>query len=393
VNKTFFCFGGTDKARKTLLHMVSYYDHATGTVPRPTILLDKHTTDAHDNPVISMDDQGHIWIFSSSHGAGRPSYICVSKKPYDVSEFEWVLTTNFSYTQPWHVPGQGFLFLHTIYSGGRRLHQMTSPDGRTWTKPQLLAAIEMGHYQVSNRHGNKVGTCFNYHPRPKGLNWRTNLYYMETTDFGKTWRTADGKALTLPLTKPDNPALVHNFQADKRNVYCRDITFDAQGHPVLLVVTSGGWQSGPVNDPRLWQTARWTGTKWDIQGSIKSDNNYDTGSLYIEANGTWHIIGPTQTGPQPYNTGGEVAMWTSSDKGKTWKMTRQLTRNSKYNHTFCRRPLNAHADFYAIWADGHGRKPSDSRLYFCDKAGNVRMLPPIMKSDTATPKPIRAEAF
>ena len=99
-NKTFFCYGGTDKDNRTLMHMVSYYDHATGTVPRPTILLDKHTTDAHDNPVISLDDKGHVWIFSSTHGAGAPSYISMSKKPYSIDEFECVLTTNFSYPQP-----------------------------------------------------------------------------------------------------------------------------------------------------------------------------------------------------------------------------------------------------------------------------------------------------
>ncbi|MEK7995457.1 MAG: hypothetical protein AAB403_16780, partial [Planctomycetota bacterium] len=41
VEKTFFCYGGTtaDSNRK-LLHMVSYYDHKTAMVPRPTILLD-----------------------------------------------------------------------------------------------------------------------------------------------------------------------------------------------------------------------------------------------------------------------------------------------------------------------------------------------------------------
>src|SRR6187397_2210033 len=55
VNKTFFCYGGApaDDSRK-LLHMVSYFDHATGTVPRPTLLLDKHTDDAHDNPVMAI---------------------------------------------------------------------------------------------------------------------------------------------------------------------------------------------------------------------------------------------------------------------------------------------------------------------------------------------------
>ncbi|NQT50982.1 hypothetical protein HQ576_02970, partial [bacterium] len=46
----------------------------------------------------------------------------------------------------------------------------------------------------------------------------------------------------------------------------------------------------------------------------------------------------------------------------------------------------AHPDFYGFWADGHGRKPSDSRLYFCDRDGNVFRLPVKMDGDTAKPE-------
>lgn len=386
-NKTFFCYGGTDPELRTLLHMVAYYDHATGTVPRPTILLDKHTTDAHDNPVISLDDKGYIWIFSSSHGTGRPSYLSVSKKPYSIDDFERVLVTNFSYTQPYYLSGQGFLFLHTRYGGGRRLFQMTSLDGRTWSEPEMLAHIEQGHYQISWPHGKKVGTAFNFHPEPNGLNWRTNLYYMETDDFGRTWRTAAGETVTLPLTDPSNVALVHDFRSESRNVYMKDLAFDSAGRPVILFVASGGWQSGPQNDPRLWQTARWTGGEWDIQGSITSDNNYDSGSLYIERDDLWRIIGPTQPGPQRYNTGGEVAIWTSADQAKTWNLVRQLTRESPWNHTYCRKPISAHDDFYALWADGNAREKSESRLYFTNREGDhVWRLPVKMTEEHARPE-------
>jgi hypothetical protein len=110
------------------------------------------------------------------------------------------------------------------------------------------------------------------------------------------------------------------------------------------------------------------------------------GSIYVERDGLWRIIGPTEPGPQAYNTGGEIAMWTSTDRGTTWTKVKQMTAGSRYNHGYCRRPVNAHPDFYAIWADGHGRQPSESRLYFCDKAGNVRILPSLMKSDLARPE-------
>src|SRR4029078_12812929 len=119
----FFCYGGTtaQKAgdKQELLHMISYFDHATGRVPRPVILLNKKTSDAHDNPTLAIDDKGYLYIFSPSHGTGRPSYIHRSKKPYDITEFEQLLKTNFAYPEPWFVPGRGFLFLHTRYANGR----------------------------------------------------------------------------------------------------------------------------------------------------------------------------------------------------------------------------------------------------------------------------------
>jgi hypothetical protein len=394
VNKTFFCYGGMrvdEKGKRTLLHMVSCYDHATGRVPRPTILMDKLTDDAHDNPVISIDDKGHIWIFSSSHGTGRPSYISVSKKPYDVDDFECVRVTNYSYPQPYHLPGRGFVFLHTLYGKDpeypaaiRKLYFATSPDGREWTESTLFGAIDQGHYQVSWTDGTKVGSAFNYHPSPGGLNYRTNLYYIETTDFGKTWQNAEGQKLEFPLSKPDHPALVHDYRPEDLKVYVMDVNFDASGRPVILYLTSKGYESGPKNDPRTWCTARWTGTEWEVRGSITSDNNYDMGSIYLEEDGLWRIIGPTEPGPQPYNTGGEIAMWVSADEGATWKKAGQLTSGSKYNHGYCRRPIHAHPDFYAFWADGHAREPSESRLYFCDKSGErVRMLPPSMEGESA----------
>jgi hypothetical protein len=401
VNKTFFCYGGsTDDGQ--LLHMVSYYDHERDVVPRPTILLNKETDDAHDNPVISVDEQGYIWIFSTSHGTSRPSYVHRSALPYDISTFELIdavytaqgkeeAMDNFSYVQMRHVPGQGFVCYFTKYNypAKRTICFMTSRDGRHWSEWQRLAAIEEGHYQVSHLTDGKSATSFNFHPLGQGLNYRTNLYYMETTDFGKTWKSADGKKLELPLTEPINPALVHEYQKEGLKIYTIDLQFDHRGYPVILYIASKGYESGPINNPRTWTIAHWVGDAWEIKPVTTSDSNYDMGSLYIEAD-VWRIIGPTASGAQPYNPGGEMEMWVSGDEGLTWSKTGVLTSNSQYNHTYARRPINAHPDFYALWADGDCRARSESRLYFCDQAGNVRLLPVRMEEELAVPARLNA---
>src|SRR5690606_29427457 len=143
----------------------------------------------------------------------------------------------------------------------------------------------------------------------------TNLYYLQTKDFGKTWQTVDGKQIELPLTEVSNHALVHNYDAEERNVYISDVNFDKKGNPVILYLTSTGPLPGPEDGPRIWYTAYWTGKKWDIKEFTSSGNNYDMGSIYIEENNLWKVIAPTKTGPQPYNTGGEMVMWVSKNKG------------------------------------------------------------------------------
>ncbi|MGC4050466.1 MAG: hypothetical protein QM757_13900 [Paludibaculum sp.] len=102
----------------------------------------------------------------------------------------------------------------------------------------------------------------------------------------------------------------------------------------------------------------------------------------------WRFIGPTGVGPQAWSTGGEVENWESRDDGQTWKKTLALTKNSLRNHTYVRRPLNAHPDFYALWADGDALKPSASCLYFSNRQGQVFRLPAVMKGKTGQPEPV-----
>jgi hypothetical protein len=395
-NKTFFCYGGTTGKPNELACMVSCFDHATGKVPRPRIVLVKQTDDAHENPTVQLDDAGHVWVFCATHGPAPTSHIFRSVKAFAIDEFvEWRRPTrrgdNFSYSQPWFVPGRGLLFLHTKYENGRRfLHWMASDYSQRRLASGQLATVAQGHYQISHRRGQRVATAFNYHPEKGGLNARTNLYYLETETMGAHWRTAAGELISTPITTIKNAALVHDYESEGKLVYLKDLNFDADGHPVILYLTSRGYAPGPKAGKREWLTAQWMGRDWRIRPFTTSDHNYDYGSLYVE-NGEWRIIAPTEPGPQPWSTGGEMVLWTSRDEGATWNKLKQLTTGSRFNHTYARRPLNAHPQFYALWADGNPLQPSESRLYFTDREGShVWQLPYTMSQDEAEPEVVPA---
>jgi hypothetical protein len=388
VQKTFFVYGGSPKGERHLLCMIGSFVHRTRHVQRPVIVHDKLSVDdPHDNPSVNLDSEGHVWVFVSGRATRRQGYVYRSVAPYDISRFERLAEKTITYPQPWHVAGRGFLHLFTRYTNGRELFWETSPDGRTWSETRQLAGFG-GHYQTSQARGETVASFFNYHPGGN-VDQRTNLYYAQTIDLGKTWTTADGAPLTLPLKQIQNPALVVDYAAQKRTVYTCDLNFDPAGRPILLYVLSRDHRPGPIAGPREWTTAHWTGKRWDFSTITTSDHNYDMGSLYVHG-GEWLVIAPTDIGPQPWGGGGEMVLWASPDEGRTWTRRRNITHNSEFNHNYARRPLDAHDPFFAFWADGNPNKLSPSRLYFTESSGeHVWRLPFTMDGEFATPERVK----
>jgi hypothetical protein len=385
--KTFFVYGGTTKAaERHLLIMISYYDHKTHKVPKPVIVFDKAgVNDPHDNAALSIDDQGYIWVFISGRMTIRPGMIFKSHVPYSIDRFDKILVGEMTYPQPWWVDGKGFLYLFTKYTNGRELYWSTSRDGETWSPERKLAGMG-GHYQVTNMTGHKLVSVFNYHPGGN-VDKRTNIYAVQTEDMGNSWKTIDGKPVEIPLSDPHNIALIKDFEAEHKLVYINDLNFDSDGNPVILAIISRDFRPGPQGNPREWMIIHWKNNKWNFHKVCESGHNYDMGSLYIEKD-CWKIIGPTETGPQKYGTGGEIALWTSQDEGLTWRKISDLTQHSLRNNSYVRRPLNASSEFYSFWADGDADKLSESHLWFSDKDGKkVWELPYEMENEFM--KPVR----
>ena len=395
VDKTFFVYGGTvDSDQRHLLCMIGEFDHKTQLVSRPTVVYDKSgVDDPHDDPTIMIDDDGYIWVFVSGRGNSRKGIKLRSNEPYDINEFTQVSMEVFAYPQIWNTKN-GFFHFFTKYTGVRELYFETSSDGFTWTEDAMLAGIKesadkkSGHYQVSNHFndGTIIGTFFNRH-RDGHPDTRTDLYYIQTRDFGETWEDIDQRTASLPMTEVDISQRIIDYQSMNKNVYMKDMGFDSKGNPVCLYITSGGHEPGPENRPYQWKVTYRDGDKWTTRDICESDHNYDMGSLYV-SDSSWIVVGPTETGPQLWGTGGEIAIWISENKGRDWVKQRDVTMKSELNHSYVRRPLEAKAPFCFFWASGHAHEFSISELYFGDFNGHVWKLPYTMNKDFEKPEKI-----
>ena len=387
--KTFFVYGGTlSEKERHLLIMISYYDHVRNVVPKPVVVHDKEgVREPYDNASLSIDGMGFLWVFVSGNSRTRPGLIFRSSMPYSIERFDKIKEMEMLSPQPWWNPGSGFLLLWSRVSKGLEICFSSGFTGENWTDTRTLAAMG-GHLQLSGTSQGKVYTAFNYFPGGN-IDRQTNLYLLHTDDRGRTWKTIDDKEVQIPLTDTASDALIRNFEKEGLLVHLSDIDFDAEGNPVILVVLSRDIEPGPQGGPREWMVISRKDNKWNFTKVCESTHNFDRGALYITP-GQWRVIGPTEPGPQKYGAGGEVAMWVSTDEGLNWEKKLDITSQSRFNHSFVRKPMNPDKEFYALWADGNASEFSRSCLYFINESGTkVWKLPYEMKRNFQKPVKVR----
>ncbi len=392
VNKTFFVYGGTTgETYRYLLCMIGVFDHSTGQVSKPVVVYDKMgVDDPHDDPSLLIDEEGYLWVFVSGRSTRRPGIKLRSTNPYDISKFDIVSEETFTYPQIWQGETH-FIHFFTKYTGVRELYFETSEDGYNWTEDQKIAGIpsakdeRAGHYQVSEiyKGGEIAGTFFNRHIDGHP-DTRTDLYYMQTKDLGKSWTNIRGKKVKTPVEKISSPIRVIDYHSQGKNVYMKDMDYDTYGNPYCLYLISNGHEPGPENGPYEWMLTYYQNKEWITRTITTSDHNYDMGSLYLNGN-TWKVVAPTGNPPQKWGVGGEVEIWESTDQGENWEKSMVVTSSSPRNHAYVRRPLNYKAPFSYFWADGHPHEMSRSELYFGDFEGNYWKLPYDMESDFEKP--------
>ncbi len=355
-DKTFFAFGNADNSPT-----ICCYDHKSRTLDHAVVVAANPDMDAHKNPHLLIDDDGYIYVFYRSHCS--PTHLEKSARPYDISQWVsmGVVAEASSYPQPWELKkGE----ISVFYRGGGT-HNATEScvrsrdGGKTWSKPEIIASSppKNGFYAVTiaetGEYPRKVHMAWSV---TRGDWWqRYHVFYAYSDDGGYTWKKSDGSTHQLPITEPTSERIFKSDVPD-RGVWLKDIQLDSKGNPYILFV-----DANTLTYDCEWRVAVLRGGKWSIHEIAKCDHMYDAGSLVVLADGDIRAYLPT-TPSQPYQDGGDIDEWQSTDGAKTWTNTKHITSGSKYSHNYVKTVFNHQkGDFRVFWCYGDARVPPETR--------------------------------
>ena len=360
VDKTFFVFGNPENSPA-----VSYYDHRRKTFASPVVLGTNPNGDAHRNPTILIDGDGIITVFFGAHF--HPTRVVKSTGAYDISEWTAAapIGEKTSYPQPWELtPGE--IFVSYRSSPPAWCYRKSTDGAESWSREaKLIDFLGTSIYAVTiaetgpfprkiHMAWSRMGGGTPEEIRTKAL-WarRYNVYYARSDDGGKTWQRSDGREYELPI---DEPRAEKVFDSRTHGIWLKDIQLDSRGAPYLLFIDAD------VTTYRCtWKVAKPSAAGWAISDVAQSDHMYDAGGLLILSDDDFRIWGPTGVS-QPYEDGGEIEEFQSSDHGATWVKTNLLTAGSRFSHNHVKTVFNHQKDdLRAIWSYGDSNYPPATR--------------------------------
>ena len=373
-DKTYFVFGNSDNSPT-----IGCYDHKSRTLSDAVVVGTTPDGDAHKNPHILIDDEGYIYVFYRSHCS--PTHLAKSSRPFDISKWVpmGVVAEDSSYPQPWQLkPGEISLFFRqggTHNAGEVRI--VSRDGGQTWSAPQLLASSppKNGFYAVS------IAETGPY-PRKLHLAWsvtrgdwwqRYHVYYAYSDDGGYTWKKSDGTVYELPITEAKSERIFRSDVPD-RGVWLKDIQLDSHGNPHILFV-----DGHTLSYDCVCRLAVCREGKWAVNRIAGCDHMYDAGSLVFLADEDLRAYLPT-TPSQPYEDGGEIDEWQSTDGGESWTKTKSLTSGSEYSHNHVKTVFNrGKDDFRVFWSYGDAKVPPETHDVHLYRYGETMPAPEKMQ--------------
>lgn len=389
VRKTFFAYlaapAGEDAEARSPIR-VACFDHAAGTVPRPAILPLEENGAAPNAVSLTLDQEGHIWVCASA--PGRPTALFKSARPHDISSFARQAGPALSDARIFHVANQGFILIGLSIEKNRAVPCFaTSPDGRAWSEPRQLAAIDAGHTLIAAQArlktgATKIGVALAAYAADEDPSAATNVYYLETLDGGKTWQSTRRTRLDLPIKGQENAVLAFDYRSIHWTVFLKDLGFDPLGIPTVVYL---GCRRSHAQAPLMctWTTARWAGRGWETNSPIPASSAFDSTAFHIEPDRDW-LQALARNGRTPPGQA-KVLLMSSNDQGRSWEQKAGFEADPSQRHVLVR-PAGARPELIALWI--LGQPGTAGRLRLMDEKGRALVLPGEMAGSEARPEPV-----
>lgn len=367
-NKTFFTYSGYAPGSDQMAIYVGCYNHQVKALcSLPTLITTKPAVDQHDNASILIDESNYIWVFVSGRASARNSIVYKSNNSGDISGFQQVnngaFPDNFTYPQPWQTLTNGKVLLHTQYAPMVGLEPQARELFIT-SAGQTNKMVEGGHYSMSYTLGDRIVLVYNSLVG-NDPDQRINLYYIESTDGGRTWKNKNGAPLSLPLSQFDQAAIVLN---GSDFIYLKDLKIRADGNVAIAYVSSNfvdpttpsGQFGRDINvmivRPDGITRVYTSGLNDYIAGQFEMNHNYS--SVMLDSQSDYIFASGYREGYSMRNReGGNIRQFVLGNLNLGTQITSDYMRHHNFMREVYGRTPQSSIDFKFYWVSGH---PTDS---------------------------------
>jgi len=350
------------------------------------ISTDPDEIDNHGRPALLVDGDGYIHLIFGGHGGNRSLGVnsfgtvgrgemmhVVSKKPYDISEWEELknISPQGTYSQ-WVKMRNGNIYLFYRHGSHRSnwVYQKSTDNARTFADPVsilkykkaegLALTYDSWYAWFIEGDDNSIISSFNYHQcgTAKGhSSLRLNSYYMKMETETDTWETINGEKLIIPLTKESADEKVKIYDSKDQKTQLGTVQSDLMGNPHLFFKNKGSFVY--VNLQK---------DKWNIHEIKQAEFNLGDGDIAIDKENKVKILASTST-----NNQAEIGWWYTKDNGRTWNKNAPLIISNSGKLVMSSLIRNAHPDAQAIVSEiPNTPNAVDSKMYLIGVNGPVK---------------------
>jgi len=277
----------------------------------------------HGTPVILIDDLGYIHLICDGHGS--PIYYFRSDNPYDITA--WTQRDTFQEgTYPSFIQtadGMFYVFCRNkdLGDGQRWIYKTSDDRGITWSDE--IDMTEATNYWGFRLDNNDRIHCFGHQCVDTSINRFNEIYfYFDGTNFKNT----AGDILTYPFSDAD----VMIYDSETKYTGYPTLDFDEDNEPCYIFVLSP--IAGNSTNCK-YMFARKSGTSWSFYDmGVMANDILQRSFLDIKTNlimDAYLTKGGVGTG-DPYNYGGFIEKWTTTDGGVTWSFIEVVANRSLY---------------------------------------------------------------